>query len=219
MGCDKEPTASPLPLWWSRGFPGEASQVGRARAWLAELLPACAPLDDLLLFTSELATNTTAHTRSGDPGGRFTVEVTWTPQVARVVVGDQGSDEVPASAASPDDQDAYLENGRGLLLIEAMAAAWGTAGDAGARWLWADVHWRSRGGPLPTTPIGSDDAGTRLLALRSAYPGTLAWYSEQSGQWHATPPEARDAGDTLSAPSPAALTHMLAARVASTASR
>jgi anti-sigma regulatory factor (Ser/Thr protein kinase) len=210
MGCDKGPVTSPLPLWWSRDFPGEASQVGQARSWVAALLPACAPLDDLLLFASELAANTVTHTRSREPGGRFTIEVTWTPQAARVVVGDQGSDETPAS---PDDRDAYLENGRGLLLIEMMAAAWGMAGDADARWLWADVHWRSRGGLLPTTPIAGEDAGTQLTALRSAYPGASAWYSEQSGHWHATLPGPRDASDTLIAPSPAALTRMLAARM------
>ena len=219
MGCDNEPAASPLPLWWSRDFPGEPAQVGRARAWVADLLPACAPLDDLLLFASELATNATAHTRSGEPDGRFTIEVTWTPQTARVVVGDQGSDEVPSSIASPDDQDAHLENGRGLLLIEMMAAAWGMTGDGDARWLWADVHWRSRGGSLPTTPIGTGDGGTQLLALRSAYPGASAWYSEQSGQWCATLPEPRDARDTLTAPSPAALTRMLAARMARSGTR
>jgi len=95
-----------------------------------------------------------------------------------------------------------------------MSAAWGTAGDADTRWLWADVHWRSRGGSLPTTPIGSNDAGTQLAAIRRAHPGTLAWYSEQSGNWHATLPEPRDASDALAAPSLAALTRMLAARMA-----
>jgi len=70
---------------------------------VADLLPACGPLDDLLLFASELATNATEHTRSGEPGGQFTVEVTWTPRKARVIVGDQDSDEIPASAATPGD--------------------------------------------------------------------------------------------------------------------
>jgi serine/threonine-protein kinase RsbW len=219
MGCPQGPAVSTLPLWWSHDFPGEPAQVGQARSWVADVLPACAPLDDLLLFTSELATNTLAHTRSGDPGGQFTVEVTWTPQAARVVVGDQGSDEVPASISSADDQVAYLENGRGLLMVEMMSDAWGMAGDAGARWLWADVHWRSRGGPLPTTSIGSGDAGTQLHALRCAYPGSSAWYSEQSGKWHAALAEHGDAGDTLTAPSPNALARMLAARMARSGTR
>jgi hypothetical protein len=178
------------------------------------LLPACSPLDDLLLLASELAANAVTHTRSGQPGGRFTVEVTWSPQSARVVVGDQGSDEIPVSAASPVDQVACLESGRGLLLVDALSAAWGTAGDADARWLWADVEWRSRGGPLPMTSNGSNSIEMQFAELRSMYPGTSAWYSERSRQWHAALPEARDAGDTISAPSPTALTRMLAARYA-----
>src|SRR5882724_3475105 len=105
-----------LPLWWSRDFPGEPPRVGQARSWVAGLLPACDALDDLLIFASELATNAVTHTRSGQPGGRFTVEVTWSPQSARVVVGDQGSHEVPVSAAGNGNRAADLESGRGLLL-------------------------------------------------------------------------------------------------------
>ena len=212
MGNAQTPAASPLPSWWSRDFPGEPAQVRQARSWLARLLPACPPLDDLLIFVSELASNAVAHTRSGAPGGLFTVEVTWSPDSARVVVGDQGSDEVPVSAAPPGDQAAYLESGRGLLLIAAMSAAWGIAGDASARWLWADVSWRAQGGPLPATPAGDSAAALQLAALRDAYPGTLAWYSGQSAEWCAMVPQARSAGDTIGAPSPAALTRMLAAR-------
>ncbi len=211
MGSIQTPAAQ-LPLWWSRDFPGEPRRVGQARSWVARLLPACDPLDDLLIFASELASNAVTHTRSGQHGGRFTIEVTWSPQAARVVVGDQGSDETPATVAKPDDQAAYLENGRGLLLIDAMSAAWGMAGDAGARWLWADVDWRSQGGPSPATISGNNPAEMQFDALRCAYPGITAWYRERPGEWCATLPTARDADDTLSAPSPTALSHLLAAR-------
>jgi serine/threonine-protein kinase RsbW len=204
-------TASPLPLWWSRPFRGEPFEVGRARSWIARLLPACEPLDDLLIFTSELAANAVTHTRSGKPGGWFAVEVTWSPRTARVVVGDQGSDEIPTSNPGPPDDDADLETGRGLLLVAAMSAAWGTAGDAEARWLWADVDWRSRGGPLPTAPA-DNSAQRELAAMRCAHPSTSAWYSTDTGQWHATLPGATSTGGTLTAPSPGALASMLAAR-------
>jgi serine/threonine-protein kinase RsbW len=199
-------TASPLPLWWSRPFRGQPSQVSQARSWLAGLLPSCEPLDDLLIFTSELVTNAVTHTRSGDPGGWFTVEITWSPQRARVVVGDQGSDEIPASGNSPDDSD--LETGRGLLLIAAMSAAWGTAGDADARWLWADVDWRSRGGPLPTAP-SDNSARQQFAAMRCAFPGIRAWYGAETGQWCATLPSTTGSDGTLTAPSPGSLVTML----------
>jgi hypothetical protein len=198
-------TASPLPLWWSRPFRGQPSQVSKARSWLAGLLPSCEPLDDLLIFTSELVTNAVTHTRSGEPGGWFTVEVTWSPQRTRVVVGDQGSNDIPASSP-PDDAD--LETGRGLLLIEAMSAAWGTAGNADARWLWADVDWRSRGGPLPTAP-SDNSARQQFAAMRCAYSGTRAWYSPETGQWHATLPSTSGTDDILTAPSPGSLVSML----------
>jgi serine/threonine-protein kinase RsbW len=210
MGNTQTPAASPLPLWWSRPFRGEPSQVGKARSWLAGLLPTCDSLDDLLIFTSELAGNAVTHTRSGEPGGWFTVEVTWSPKTARVVVGDQGSDEIPTGGANASDT-ADLESGRGLLLIEAMSAAWGTAGNADARWLWADVDWRSRGGPLPTAPT-DNSAQAQFTAMRCAYPGIRAWYSTQTGQWHATLPSAADAEDTLAAPSPGALVSMITSR-------
>jgi hypothetical protein len=163
----------------------------------------------LLFFADELAANAVTHTRSGKPGGLFTVEVAWSPNRARVVVGDQGSDEIPASKPATDDDAADVESGRGLLLIDAMSVGWGIAGDAGARWLWADVHWRSRGGPLPTA-LGDDCAAQQLAALSRAYPGTAAWYESQSGQWCATVP-ATTAGGKLNAPSPAALAHLLKA--------
>jgi hypothetical protein len=170
-------------------------------------------LDDLLVFTSELVTNAVTHTRSGEPGGWFTVEVTWAPKAARVVVGDQGSDEIPASGSPPDDAD--LETGRGLLLVEAMSAAWGTSGDANGRWLWADVDWRSRGGPLPTAS-SDNSARQQFAAMRCAFPGTRAWYDAETGQWHAALPSTSGADGTLSAPSPGSLVRMLIARMPAT---
>ena len=77
-------------LWWSRDFPGGRDQVGEARHWIGNLLPECDGLDDFLLLASELCSNAVVHTRSGQAGGRFSVDVEWTPTLARVVVGDQG---------------------------------------------------------------------------------------------------------------------------------
>jgi serine/threonine-protein kinase RsbW len=209
---------SALPLWWSRVFPGQPSLVSQARSWISGLLPASPPLDDLLLLADELAANAVTHTRSGQPGGQFTVEVIWSPQSARVVVGDQGSDEVPVPVASLGDQVPNLESGRGLFLVEALSAAWGIAGDADARWLWADVHLRSQGGPSPGPLSGTNSAEGQYAVLLDSFPETSAWYSERSRQWHATLPEPRDASDTISAPSPIALTHMLTARCVATRS-
>src|SRR5215831_19415315 len=180
--------AVPPPHWWSRDFPGEAKQVGAMRAWMEGSLPACDALENLLVIASELATNAVTHTRSGQPGGRFTVDVTWSPYTARVVVGDQGSAEVPDSPENADEQDDYAETGRGLLLVHALSVAWGMAGDADARWLWADVPWASRGGLLLATASGAQDAGLELAQLSRAYPGTCARFDESSGEWSALLP-------------------------------
>jgi len=210
MGGIQASLGSPLPLWWSRKFPGEPPQVSRARSWVAGLLPACEPLDELLIFASELATNAVTHTRSGGPSGWFQVEVIWSPKAARVVVGDQGSDEVPTNRASSEADAADIETGRGLLLIDAMSANWGTAGDATARWLWADAAWRSRGGPPPIAS-GDNPVAQQFAALSQAYPGATAWYDSQSDQWCASLPAA-GASSGLYAPSPTALFHLLATR-------
>jgi anti-sigma regulatory factor (Ser/Thr protein kinase) len=205
--------AVPPAYWWSRDFPGEKTQARSVRAWIESFLPACDALDDLVLIASELAANAVTHTRSGQADARFTVDVTWSPDCARVVVGDQGSDEIPDSPGNPGEQElTHAETGRGLLIVYALSAAWGLAGNADARWLWADVPWLSRGGPPPATVDGNRDAGLELAEFSRAYPGTRAWFDEQSGEWTATPPQPDGADDIVRAPSPTALRHMLAAR-------
>jgi hypothetical protein len=95
--------------WWSRDFPGQKAQVRAVRAWIEGLLPACDAREDLVTIASELGTNAVTHTRSGQAEGRFTVDVTWSPERTRVVAGDQGSDEVPGSPGQ--DQAACAETG------------------------------------------------------------------------------------------------------------
>jgi hypothetical protein len=52
------PNGPALPVaWWARDFAGEPERVGEARHWIADLLPACDPLEDVLLLARELAAN------------------------------------------------------------------------------------------------------------------------------------------------------------------
>jgi serine/threonine-protein kinase RsbW len=193
-----------LPLWWAREFSGLPRMVREARSWIEEPLPAGDPLGDLVMITSELAANAVAHTRSGRPGGRFTVDLAWSAAAVRVCVGDQGSRHVPMVAAKTAHEIGADESGRGLFLVSALSAAWGTAGDADAHWVWADVPWDRTGG-VPA----SDAAARELAALREAHLGASAWYSDQTRTWCASLP-----GTTpdrlLSAPSLTALGQMLA---------
>src|SRR5258708_1163324 len=107
---------SPVPpaLWWVRDFPGGEDQVRQARHWIEDLLPQCDPLADILLLASELCTNAVVHTRSGKAGGRFSVDVEWGQETARVVIGDQGSPTALAITAKAQDGIWADEHGRGL---------------------------------------------------------------------------------------------------------
>ncbi|NKZ08825.1 ATP-binding protein [Actinomadura latina] len=61
---------------WRRAFPGELVQARAARRFTAMLLDGCPLLDEVLLAVDELVVNALRHTKSGQPGGTFTVEVT-----------------------------------------------------------------------------------------------------------------------------------------------
>lgn len=188
---------SPALWWWGREFPGTEDQVSRVRHWVKDLLPACDALDLVLLLTSEVCTNAIKHTCSGLPGGRFTVDVEWTLEKTRVVIGDQGSDTVPVTNPQAD---AAAENGRGLVLVDSLASWWGTVRLPGGRLVWADFPWRAAGGPQ-LDPPGGWEAGARDIALlRDVFPRTTIWWGHQTGAWHAALPGAVGADGVVSAP-------------------
>ncbi|URN03681.1 ATP-binding protein [Actinomadura madurae] len=61
------------------------------------LLDGCPLLDEVLLAVDELVVNAPRHTKSGQPGGAFTVEITrWD---AAVAVTDEGTPSEPTVAA------------------------------------------------------------------------------------------------------------------------
>ncbi len=207
------PPGRPVPpvLWWARGFPGGEDQVREARHWIGDLLPECEPLADIVLLASEACTNAVTHTRSGQPGGRFTVDVEWAPQAARVVIGDQGSPTVPAVTAKTADTAWTDEDGRGLWLVNELADDWGTATRAGNRWVWIDIQWQARGGPLPVAPGGCETAHADITAMREAFPGTTIWWGHQTRTWRAALPGTADTGgECVSAATRSGLCQLLA---------
>ncbi len=113
----------------SRTFPGTADQVARARRFVSALVAGSAVADDLTLCTSELVTNAIEHSRTGEPGGHFTVSVTLGVIGVRVEVTDQGG-----PWAARDDQDGL--RGRGLTIVSALAASSGISGDDSGRTAW-----------------------------------------------------------------------------------
>ncbi|HEY0937189.1 MAG TPA: ATP-binding protein [Trebonia sp.] len=200
---------SPFITWWSRQFRGGADQVLEVRSWLKDLLPACAARSDVLLLASELCTNAIVHSRSGEAGGQFSVDIDWSPTLVRVVVGDQGSARAPVIAARAGDAARWGESGRGLLLVDDLADDWGTASRPNRRWVWADVGWRARGGPLLAAPGGLDAAIASNTMIRKAFPGTSVWWGHLTEAWWAAVPGPTNTHGLICAPTRDSLFHSL----------
>ncbi|MGH3158983.1 MAG: ATP-binding protein [Streptosporangiaceae bacterium] len=121
---------------FSRTYLGRADQVGHVREFVRGVLPASDMADDAVVAVSELSTNSIRHSRSGQPGGLFTVGVVLRPgYYVRVEVSDDGG--------RWDVRVCGAERGRGLAIVAALAgeANWGVAGDETARTVWARFGW------------------------------------------------------------------------------
>jgi serine/threonine-protein kinase RsbW len=126
--------ATPAQLW----FPGTAAAVSQARRFVAGVIgDGCPALDDVLVLVSEVASNAVKHTASGD-GGAFEVAVWVTGGSVRVEIGDQGGASEPRLAE--DGPVDALTGGRGLRIVDTLAAKWGHAGDELGRVVWFEVH-------------------------------------------------------------------------------
>ncbi|MBB6173183.1 anti-sigma regulatory factor (Ser/Thr protein kinase) [Nocardiopsis mwathae] len=114
------------------GFPGEEGQVREARAFVEAALGLCFPagtelLDSALIAAGELAANAVRHTRSGEPGGRFGIEIYRRPGAVTIEVRDQGPRRNgPESEPHVRRQPLDVEHGRGLALVEALTDEWST---------------------------------------------------------------------------------------------
>lgn len=120
--------AGPL-LYWRRTFPGGAVHARDARRFAACLLEGCPYLDDVLLVVDELAVNAVRHTKSGQAGGEFTVQVWRGHGRVAVAVTDQGGPDEPVAK----DADVLAESGRGLRTVSLTADAWGWQGNEAGR--------------------------------------------------------------------------------------
>jgi anti-sigma regulatory factor (Ser/Thr protein kinase) len=136
-------------------LPGVPASVGEARL-LAYRELSGGQADAAALVLSELATNAIEHSRSGLPGGTFTVSVeTGRGGRATIRVADQG----PRPGDGADDRPAD-EHGRGLVIVAEVADMWGTETTAAGRVAWCLLG----GGPAGR----SSNAGVHM------HPGTRA---------------------------------------------
>ncbi len=125
--------AAPL-IAWSRVFMASPPQIGEARRFLAAIVDGLPCADDALLCLSEVATNAMLHSRSRQPGGCFTVRAQRYGNHLRVEVCDQGGPWLPPSPAAADRQ-----SGRGLVIVEQVARAWGRRGDEAGWTVWFEM--------------------------------------------------------------------------------
>jgi PAS domain S-box-containing protein len=111
----------------------EAASAGAARRFLAGLLGSWRMPDvadgDIELLASELVTNVIRHAASP-----FTVIVRYDGQVVRVEVGD-GSRARPEARSPGSDEEA----GRGLVLVDALAAEWGVVPTVAGKRVWFEL--------------------------------------------------------------------------------
>lgn len=131
-----------------RSYAGRADQVRAVRAFLAGVLAGCPAAADAVLLADELAANAVLYSRSGGPGGRFTVlaevrEGQW----VRVEVEDDGGPETPhlctagCSAGQGGDTAETDGGGRGLQIVQALSQDWGVTGGVTGRTVWFQLGW------------------------------------------------------------------------------
>lgn len=113
-----------------REFEGVASSVSRARSFAVAAAEADARTSDVLrLVVSELATNAVLHA-----GSRFTVRVISGRDLLRVEVAD-GSAVIP----TPRPHGPRAITGRGLSIVEQMAARWGVIPEIWGKRVWFEL--------------------------------------------------------------------------------
>ncbi len=93
--------------------------------------------DDATLIASELVSNAITHTRSGQPGGTVILAIETSAEAEDVCirVRDAGGPDVPVVT----DPGPGSEHGRGLSIIAALAAEWGSEASGAGRSTWCKL--------------------------------------------------------------------------------
>ncbi|MGW0883555.1 SpoIIE family protein phosphatase [Streptomyces sp. NPDC002671] len=108
--------------------------VGHARRFTRRTLRAWGvspdTLDTALLVVSELVTNALVHT-----DGQVRLDLSLVNHRLRLAVADTS----PRSPVKPTNIGWEATGGRGILLVEAVSAAWGTVPVSGGKLVWADL--------------------------------------------------------------------------------
>ncbi|WP_372503874.1 ATP-binding protein [Actinomadura rupiterrae] len=141
---------------WRQVYPGRADQVKPARSFVGAFFAEYDREDDAKLIACELVSNALLHSRSGEPGGWFGVEVRQ-GRLMRIAVQDLGGRDVPRPGA-PVPRTTLAVGGWGLRAVSDLSAGWGVCGSPEVGHLvWADLAvnarraWPHRAGRRPPT--------------------------------------------------------------------
>ncbi|WP_242909666.1 ATP-binding protein [Actinomadura terrae] len=140
---------------WRRTFPGRPDQIPLARQFAMFLFADTSIASDVGFVVTELASNAVRHTRSGQQGGQFTVEVVL-GGLAYVGVSDLGGGGYPTVRYDPLNGPVESEGKRGLRAVSQLAAMLGVHGDPmEGHTVWADLVCvgKSYEGPTQSTPV------------------------------------------------------------------
>ncbi len=126
--ADSQPASTGCPTGLGRRFPCHPSSIGAARRAVDELGAWLQPslLADLRLLVSELVANSVEH--GPQPDGRtIWLEVSMSNERVRVEVQDGGRGFAPMASRPAVD----AASGRGLYILDQLAACWGVTGTDG----------------------------------------------------------------------------------------
>jgi hypothetical protein len=116
-------------------YPGVAEAVGQARAHVAAVLAGVPYADGAVFALGEVAANAVVHSRSGHPGGSFTIATDVLPgELVIVAVSDQGG------PWAERDADTYPH---GLEIVKAMGALVRVNGGDDGRTVCVILPWAS----------------------------------------------------------------------------
>lgn len=121
----------------TRIFDGLPAEIRNVRDFVGELVDGCPLADDVVLLSSELATNAVLHSASG-ADGTFCLSVLAESGLIRVEVHDLGSTTTP-TVRRPCQPD---ESGAGLSIVEMIADRWGSHGGQCGRVVWFEMDWQ-----------------------------------------------------------------------------
>ncbi|SPT60321.1 anti-sigma F factor [Actinomadura madurae] len=136
-------------------LPGVRRAVGCARGFVRNVAAGHPALDDMVMVVSETVANAITHTASGREGGLVTVVVAVEAGTYRLEVADDGA----AGGRPHIKAEAGAETGRGMRIVEALAARWGFRADGARTVVWAEfpapaAAERGRGGDGETPLSG-----------------------------------------------------------------